>query len=72
MTSLKGTAFDTAYAKHAVVDHEKDLKEYKRRKAKVKDKELLAYVDKTEPIIDGHLKMAKDSRRRVERPDEAR
>ena len=60
MTSLTGTAFDTAYAKHAVVDHEKDLKEYKEAKGMVKDKELVAYVDKTTEVVEDHLKMAKE------------
>ncbi len=60
MTSLKGTAFDTAYIKHAVVDHEKDLKEYNEAKKDVKDEELLAYVDKTASVVEEHLKMAKE------------
>ena len=60
MTSMKGTAFDTAYIKHAVNDHEKDLKDYKMAKGEVKDKELLAYADKTEKIVAEHLKMAKE------------
>lgn len=58
MTSLTGTAFDAAYTKHAVTDHEMDVKEYKEAKKEVKDKMLAAYVDKTLTTIEGHLKMA--------------
>ena len=60
MTALKGTAFDTAYVKHAVVDHEQDLKEYKMAEGEVKDPALLAYTEKTEKIVAEHLSMAKE------------
>ncbi len=58
LTSLSGTAFDTAYIKHAVSDHQMDVKEYKEAKAEVKDKMLAAYVSKTLTVIEGHLSMA--------------
>lgn len=58
MTSLTGTAFDTAYIKHAVSDHETDVKEYKEAKEDVQDKMLMTYIDKTLPVIEGHLKKA--------------
>lgn len=58
LTSLTGTAFDTVYVKHAVADHEKDVQEYKEAKGEVKDKMLMAYVNKTLPVIEGHLKHA--------------
>ena len=58
LTSLSGTAFDTAYIKHAVTDHEMDVKEYKEAKGEVKDEMLMSYVDKTLPVIEGHLKHA--------------
>ena len=60
MTVLKGTAFDTAYTKHAVVDHTGDVKEYQAEQGMTKNEGLKAYVDKVEPIIEGHLKAAKD------------
>ena len=60
MTSITGTAFDTAYIKHAVADHETDVKEYKQAQGMAKDEGLKTYVDKVEPIIEGHLKMAKE------------
>lgn len=58
MSSLSGTAFDAAYIKHAVSDHETDVKEYKEAKGEVQDKMLMDYVDKTLPVIEGHLKHA--------------
>ncbi len=58
LSTYTGTAFDTAYVKHAVSDHEKDVKEYKEAKGEVQDKMLMTYVDKTLPVIEGHLKHA--------------
>ena len=60
MLDVKGAAFDKAYMKHAVEDHEKDVADYKKAEKQVKDKKLVEYVDKTTPIIEGHLKMAKE------------
>ena len=59
MLDVKGAAFDKAYIKHAVADHEKDVAEYKEAKKEVKDKKLVEYVDKTIPVVEGHLKDAK-------------
>ena len=60
MTSTTGTAFDEFYIKHAVADHETDLKDYQKAQGMVTDAGLKAYVDKVEPIVEGHLKMAKE------------
>jgi putative membrane protein len=59
LAKLHGAAFDKAYIKDMIADHEKDLAEYKKEKTEVKDPELKAYVDKTEAIVAEHLKMAK-------------
>ena len=58
MSSYTGAAFDTAYIKHAVSDHETDVKEYKEAKGEVKDPMLVEYVDKTLPVIEKHLQHA--------------
>ena len=60
MKDLKGSNFDSAYIKHAVADHETDVKDYQKGKKTAKNPELVAYIDKTLPIIEGHLKMAKE------------
>ena len=60
MLDVKGAAFDKAYVKHAVADHEKDVADYKQAEKQVKDKKLVDYVGKTTPIIEGHLKAAKE------------
>ena len=58
MKQMKGTNFDGMYAKHAVADHQDDVKEYQKDVKTIKDKDLLAYAQKTLPIVEGHLKMA--------------
>ena len=60
MRALKGSTFDANYIKHAVADHTDDVKEYQKDAKTVKDADLLAYVEKTTPIVEDHLKMAKD------------
>ena len=60
LATLKGKAFDEAYIKNAVTDHSKDLDEYKQAHNQVTSKDLLHYVEQTEPIVAGHLKMAKE------------
>ena len=60
MTAVTGTTFDDGYVKHAVADHETDVKEYKAAIGMTKDADLKAYEEKTLTIIEGHLKMAKE------------
>lgn len=59
MLDVKGKAFDKAYVKHAVADHTKDVADYKKAAGEVKDEKLVEYVQKTTPIIEGHLDAAK-------------
>ena len=59
MSGLKGKEFDDAYIKNAVEDHTKDLADYKQAHNDVSSKDLLAYVNKVEPVVAEHLKMAK-------------
>lgn len=60
MLDVKGAAFDKAYVDHAVVDHTEDAAEYKKAKGEVKDAKLVTYVSETTPVVEGHLKMAKE------------
>lgn len=60
MLDVKGAAFDKAYVMHAVKDHTKDVADYKKAGQEVKDEKLVEYVNKTTPIIEGHLQAAKD------------
>ena len=65
LSKLKGAAFDKAYMADAVVDHTKDVAEYKEAQGMAKDEKLVAYVNKVEPIVAGHLQHAKDAKAKV-------
>lgn len=60
LSQLKGAAFDKAYIADAVEDHTKDAKEYQMEQTSAKDSALKAYVEKVTPIVEMHLKMAKE------------
>lgn len=59
MLDVKGAAFDKAYMNHAVEDHTEDVAEYQKAQGMVKDGKLVAYANKVEPIVAGHLAEAK-------------
>ena len=56
MAKLSGAAFDTAFAKHMVEDHKKDIKEYEGE-AKKKDA-AGNYANETLPTLRKHLETA--------------
>ena len=60
VSAKSGAAFDKAYMKDMVEDHDKDVKEFQEASTKVKDPDLKAWIDKTLPVITDHQKMAHD------------
>jgi putative membrane protein len=58
--AMEGKAFDNAYARHMVEDHEKDLKEFEKASKNAKSKELRELATDLLPTLREHLKMAKD------------
>jgi len=56
---LKGQEFDTAYMKHMAEDHEMAVMLFKQQAKSGKDAGLRAFAEKTLPVIEEHLKMAK-------------
>jgi putative membrane protein len=59
MSKLSGAAFDTAYAKDMVEDHEKDIAEFEKARGKVSKEDLKKFIDDTIPVMKEHLEMAK-------------
>lgn len=59
LSSLTGAAFDKAYAEQMVVDHEKTVALFEAGKTSVQDPELVAFIDKTLPVIKEHLEHSK-------------
>jgi putative membrane protein len=60
-----GSAFDKAYMDDMVKDHEKDVAEFQKAQTSVKDPDLKQWIDSTLPVIQGHLQMAKDIRKKL-------
>jgi putative membrane protein len=60
MSKMSGDAFDTAYIKGMVEDHEKTVADFEKASAMVKNADLKKFVDETLPVIKEHLKMVKE------------
>jgi putative membrane protein len=54
-----GDAFDKAYAKDMVNDHEKDVAEFEEAQKEVKNADLKQFIDSTLPVLKEHLDLAK-------------
>jgi putative membrane protein len=58
---LDGGAFNTAFLRDEVIDHEKALSSFKSARSKFKeDPDVELYIDETIPILKAHLEMAKN------------
>jgi putative membrane protein len=59
MSALSGAAFDRAYAKEMVKDHNKDVALFQREATRGADSDLKAFAQKTLPTLQEHLSMAR-------------
>jgi putative membrane protein len=57
--------FDKKYMKDMVKDHKKDVAEFKKAAKKVKDPDLNAWAQKTLPVLEQHLQLAKDTEQKL-------
>lgn len=60
MSQMSGDAFDAAYIKGMVEDHEKTVADFEKASGAVKNADLKKFIDDTLPVIKEHLKMAKE------------
>lgn len=58
LAALRGAAFDKAFAKHMVEDHQKDIDAYTKA-ASSKDKAVADYANSILPTLKKHLEQAK-------------
>src|SRR5215831_13363122 len=65
LSKLSGDAFDKAYMKDMVADHQKDVAAFKKESTSGKDADLKAWAGKTLPTLEDHLKMADDTASKV-------
>ena len=60
LSQKSGTGFDKAYMSDMVKDHEKDAKEFEKAIKDLKDPDVKNWATKTLPVVQDHLKMAKE------------
>ena len=60
MSKVKADNFDRTFAKDMVSDHEKDIKEFRKEADKGKNPDLKQFASQTVPVLEEHLKMARD------------
>lgn len=65
LSKLSGKDFDREYINGMVEDHEKDVKEFEKASKDATDSDLRAWVSKTLPTLQDHLKMARDAKAKL-------
>jgi putative membrane protein len=58
LSKLKGEQFDRAYMQHMVMDHQKDVAEFKKASTSAKDSDVKSFASQTLPTLQDHLKQA--------------
>ena len=65
LSKLSGADFDKQYAKHMVMDHQEDVKDFKKEADTGKDEKTKSFASQTLPVLQDHLKMAQDMQSKV-------
>jgi putative membrane protein len=65
LSKKNGKDFDKAYMDDMVADHEKDVKEFEKASQSAADPDLKAWAGKTLPTLQDHLKMARETDKKV-------
>jgi putative membrane protein len=65
LSKLNGAAFDRAYARDMVKDHETDVAAFQREANTGKDESLKGFASETLPTLQDHLKQAKEMMKTV-------
>jgi putative membrane protein len=58
LQASSGTAFDSAYAKDMVQDHQQDVADFQKEASSGQDPALKAFAQKYLPVLQRHLQMA--------------
>ena len=65
LSKLSGDAFDKAYMRAMVRDHETDVSEFRRESQIAKDSDVKDFASKTLTTLEDHLQQAKDTASQV-------
>lgn len=60
LSGLSGDQFDKMYMHHMVMDHKKDVAEFKKESNSGKDNDVKNFASQTLPTLEDHLKQAQD------------
>lgn len=72
LSKLKGEQFDRAYMQHMVMDHKKDVAEFKKESTSAKDSDVKNFASQTLPTLQDHLKQAQQVEKAEMRPAHAK
>lgn len=61
LEKLNGQAFDQAFVKQTVQNHQKDIKYFQKEQDSLKDPRLKSFAQQTLPVLREHLKMAQET-----------
>jgi putative membrane protein len=61
LEKLNGEAFDKAFVKQIVQDHQKDVKYFQKEQNSLKDPRLKSFAQQTLPVLQDHLQMAQQT-----------
>lgn len=65
LSKLSGAAFDRAYARDMVRDHEEDIAEFNKEASSGQNPTIKDFASQTLPTLEDHLKQAKEMRQNV-------
>jgi putative membrane protein len=65
LSKLSGAAFDRAYARYMVKDHEEDVTEFSKEATSGKNESIKDFATQTLPTLKDHLKEAREMRQNV-------
>jgi len=55
LSKLSGAQFDSAYVKDMLMDHQEDVKDFKKEAQSGTDEKIKSFASQTLPVIQGHL-----------------
>lgn len=65
LSRLSGAEFDKQYAKHMLMDHQEDVKDFQKEANNGKDEKVKSFASQTLPVLQQHLQMVKDMQSKV-------
>jgi putative membrane protein len=60
LSRLQGAEFDRAYMQMMVKDHEHDVEKFREQSRSAADPDVKTFATRTLPVLEAHLRMAKD------------